>query len=186
MSKRKRAGGSGGSALPETTRPVKPRPRNSVNSAGCPFGPMALDPGSRGPKAERKERREPIRGERPSALRQSKKHSPDADQQKDRAMPPPKGGTRFAPGDRHVRSPETISRPMTETNDVRERMQEVARTISVILPPHTGFIVLAFDFGQANTRLEYVANCKREEALKVLKAFVARCGEPNNWCKIEP
>lgn len=75
---------------------------------------------------------------------------------------------------------------MTDTNDIRERMQECARMLSVMLPPHTGFIVLAFDFGQTDTTFEYVANCKRDQAIHVLKGFVEHAQDPNKWCKIKP
>lgn len=59
------------------------------------------------------------------------------------------------------------------TNDVRERMQEVARMISVMLPPNTGFALLAFDFGDTPTRrLEYVSNAKREDIVKSMIEWI--------------
>ena len=47
-------------------------------------------------------------------------------------------------------------------SDVRERMQETARTVAAILPPGTGFIVLAFDLNHSGGRMEYVANAERK------------------------
>lgn len=71
------------------------------------------------------------------------------------------------------------------TNDVRERLQETARTIAVILPPGTGFILLAFDFDQIPhaSKLEYVANCHREDALKVMAEFIQKNKNPDIWSK---
>ncbi len=66
-----------------------------------------------------------------------------------------------------------------ETNDVRERMQETARTIAAILPPGTGFVLLAFDLGEREHddrehRMEYVANGCREDVVKAMKEFIAK------------
>ncbi len=60
-------------------------------------------------------------------------------------------------------------------SDVAERLQEVARAVEVILPPFTGFIVLAFDFNQppGASRLQYVANAGREDCLQVMREFIA-------------
>lgn len=60
------------------------------------------------------------------------------------------------------------------TNDVRERLQEVARTIQVMLPPHTGFALLCFDFGEKQGALEYISNGQREDIVKVMKEFIAK------------
>lgn len=57
------------------------------------------------------------------------------------------------------------------TNDVRERLQETARTIQVMLPPHTGFVLLAFDLDRAG-RMEYVSNGCREDVVKAMREFI--------------
>lgn len=57
-------------------------------------------------------------------------------------------------------------------NDVRERMQEVAGAVQAILPPFTGFVVLAFDLDKAHGRLEYVSNGDREGVVKAMKEFI--------------
>lgn len=59
-----------------------------------------------------------------------------------------------------------------DTNDVRERLQEIARTISVMLPPYCGFCLLTFDLGDKPGRLEYVANGQREDILKAMQEFI--------------
>lgn len=75
---------------------------------------------------------------------------------------------------------------MIENNDVKERMQETARTVSTILPPGTGFVLLAFDFGlkPGESRLEYVSNAVREDVVKVMKEFIAKT--EGKWGKDVP
>lgn len=59
-------------------------------------------------------------------------------------------------------------------NDVQERMQEAARAVRVILPPYTGFLVLAFDFNQAErTQVEWVSNAPRDQIKKVFQHILA-------------
>lgn len=67
------------------------------------------------------------------------------------------------------------------TNDIRDRLQDTARAVEVTLPPGTGFIVLAFDFGEG-ARLEYISNAKREDALKAMKEFIDK-NTPGRWMK---
>jgi hypothetical protein len=61
-------------------------------------------------------------------------------------------------------------------NDIRERMQETGRYIATILPPNTGFILLAFDFeGKPNeSKMEYISNGVREDVVKAMKEFIAK------------
>lgn len=66
-------------------------------------------------------------------------------------------------------------------NDIRERLQETAAMIAVRLPPNTGFILMAFDFGSGG-RLEYIANADRGDVIKLLKAFIAKC-DGERWMK---
>lgn len=62
---------------------------------------------------------------------------------------------------------------MNETNDVRERMQECAGAITTILPPFTGFALLAFDF-KPGGRMEYVSNAQRPDILRAMREFIAK------------
>ncbi len=71
-------------------------------------------------------------------------------------------------------------------SDTTERMQECARTISTILPPYTGFILLAFDLGDKPGRLEYVSNGKREDCIKAMQEFIEKAGPEKNWMKDLP
>jgi hypothetical protein len=60
-----------------------------------------------------------------------------------------------------------------ETNDIRERLQEIARTISIMLPPETGFALLCFDF-QPGGKIEYVSNGSREDVVKAMSEWIQK------------
>lgn len=68
-------------------------------------------------------------------------------------------------------------------NDIRERLQETARAVAVTLPPNTGFVVLAFDFGPGG-RLEYISNAKREEVIQLMIEFIEKTTK-DRWMKHE-
>lgn len=58
-------------------------------------------------------------------------------------------------------------------NDIRERLQDTAHAIEAHLPPGTGFILLAFDFGNSPLRrLEYVSNGHRDDCLKLMQEYI--------------
>ncbi len=61
-----------------------------------------------------------------------------------------------------------------DTNDVRERMQETARMIAAVLPPGTGFVLLAFDLNRSDGRMEYVSNGQRRDVVKAMKEFIRK------------
>jgi hypothetical protein len=61
----------------------------------------------------------------------------------------------------------------SNTNDTRERLQEVAQTVAVMLPPGTAFILLAFDFGGGG-RMEYVSNASRPDVVRGMEEFIAK------------
>ena len=66
-------------------------------------------------------------------------------------------------------------------SDTRERMQEVARAVAVILPPGTGFVVLAFDSDKPGAnpsgRLDYVSNANRADICRAMIDFIHRSAE---------
>ena len=63
-------------------------------------------------------------------------------------------------------------------SDTRDRMQDAARAVAAILPPGTGFVVLAFDFDKPGKgprgRLEYVSNAKRTDICRAMLEFVEK------------
>jgi hypothetical protein len=68
-------------------------------------------------------------------------------------------------------------------SDVTDRMQELGRTVETILPPNTGFVVLAFDLNTDCGRLEYVSNAVREDVVKTMKEFIAKTEGTGRWAK---
>jgi hypothetical protein len=60
-------------------------------------------------------------------------------------------------------------------SDVTERMQDAARTIQTVLPAGTGFVVLAFDFGQPSgtSQLEYVSNVNRASVGAIMRLCIS-------------
>ena len=63
-------------------------------------------------------------------------------------------------------------------SDTTDRMQEVCRTIESILPPGTGFVILAFDFGihkpGIEYRMDYASNGCREEVVQAMTEFLLK------------
>jgi hypothetical protein len=63
-------------------------------------------------------------------------------------------------------------------SDTRNRMQDVARSVASILPPGSGFVVLAFDFdkpGKGPTgRLDYVSNAQRPDICRAMIEFIQK------------
>lgn len=69
-------------------------------------------------------------------------------------------------------------------NDVRERMQAVAKAVERELPEGWGYFVLAFPFGEgADHRADYVSNAQRKDVLNVMKEFLIRNGAEEDWMK---
>jgi hypothetical protein len=66
-------------------------------------------------------------------------------------------------------------------SDTRDRMQDAGRAAQVILPPGTGFVLLAFDFdmpGQNPTgRLDYVSNANRADVCRAMIGFIHKTAE---------
>ncbi len=70
-------------------------------------------------------------------------------------------------------------------SDVTDRMQETARMVAATLPPNTGFVVLAFDFGPGG-RLEYISNANRADVLNALQEFIEKNRDPAKWMTHQP
>ena len=58
-------------------------------------------------------------------------------------------------------------------SDTREAMQDVARAIQTILPPATGFLLLAWD-PKPGGRLDYVSNGDRDGVLATLRSMIEK------------
>jgi hypothetical protein len=57
-----------------------------------------------------------------------------------------------------------------------------AKEIGVKFPDNHGFILLVLPFGESG-RTNYISNCQREDAIKVLKEFLFRIGAEEDWMK---
>lgn len=64
----------------------------------------------------------------------------------------------------------------------RDQMQKIARLVDEELPQGWGFFVMAFPFGESKGRMNYVANARREDIVKVMKEFLEKQeGEKTLW-----
>lgn len=60
--------------------------------------------------------------------------------------------------------------------NTRERMQHIARLVDEELPHGWGFVVMAFPFGDAEGRMNYVSNASREDIQKVMVEWMKKGG----------
>lgn len=67
-----------------------------------------------------------------------------------------------------------------EDLETKEIMQGIGRFINNFLPPDFGFILMIFKFNE-KSRLNYIANCQREDAIKLLKEFIEKTEKA--WAK---
>lgn len=59
----------------------------------------------------------------------------------------------------------------------RDRMQRLASLIDNELPDGWGFFVMAFPFGDAKGRMNYVSNAKREDVHRLMREFLSKGGQ---------
>ena len=65
--------------------------------------------------------------------------------------------------------------------NVREKMQQVARMVDEEIPANWGFIVMVFPLGDQSGRLNYVTNGKREDVLAMLTRFIEEARHQEKW-----
>lgn len=70
-----------------------------------------------------------------------------------------------------------------EDQEVRAKMQALAKLVDAQLPVGWGFVVLCFSFG-ADGRMNYVANAKREDVVRAMYEFIA--ATKAQWADHEP
>lgn len=71
----------------------------------------------------------------------------------------------------------------SKQNEVKEKMQKLARGIQEELPPDWGFVIMVFPLGDRLGRLNYISNGKREDVLELLKQFLYRNKNKDAWGK---
>lgn len=67
---------------------------------------------------------------------------------------------------------------------MRDRLylQSAADAVKKELPDGHGFLLLTFPFnGEGGNRLHYVSNGNRADTIKMLKEFLFRVGESEDW-----
>lgn len=72
--------------------------------------------------------------------------------------------------------------------DTKAVLQTIATSIEAYLPEGHGFILLTFPFGEADgkSRVNYVANGKREDCINAMKEFLIRAGAEEDWMQHLP
>lgn len=64
----------------------------------------------------------------------------------------------------------------------KQYLTEAARALDAKLPDNHGFLLLVKAFG-SHDPVVYVSSVKREDAIKLLKEFLFRIGEGEDWMK---
>jgi hypothetical protein len=65
----------------------------------------------------------------------------------------------------------------------KEYLREMAKLLDAKLPDNHGFLLLTIPFGSEDARISYTSNCNREDAIKLLKTYLFRIGEKEDWMK---
>jgi hypothetical protein len=70
----------------------------------------------------------------------------------------------------------------------KEYLRLMAEQVKAKLPDNHGFLLLTAPFGDLpagapENRTTYCSNMKREDAIKLLKEFLFRIGEAEDWMK---
>jgi hypothetical protein len=61
-------------------------------------------------------------------------------------------------------------------NEIRARMQRIAKLVDAELPAGYGFVVFCFKFNApASARGEYASNARRKDVLPMLQKFIDDC-----------
>jgi hypothetical protein len=63
--------------------------------------------------------------------------------------------------------------------NVRDRLQQIARSINEELPEKWGFILLTFPFNDEPGRCNYVSNAQRPDAVKIMKEWIEKSSGEN-------
>lgn len=62
-----------------------------------------------------------------------------------------------------------------EDEKVKEKMQEICKSVDDLLPNGYGFVVLAFQFGEIEGRQAiYGSNCDRQDILRAMKEWIEK------------
>jgi hypothetical protein len=62
---------------------------------------------------------------------------------------------------------------MTTEEYIKDKLQDLGKAVDDQIPPDYGFILLVFPFGQVDGIMQYIANCKREDAVQAMREWIA-------------
>lgn len=66
----------------------------------------------------------------------------------------------------------------------KEYLKEMGKVLESKLPDNHGFILLTFPFGDdPGSRINYMSNSQRADAINVLKEFLIKASGPEEWLK---
>jgi hypothetical protein len=67
--------------------------------------------------------------------------------------------------------------------NTRTHLQKIARMVDEELPENWGFVLMAFPYGEPDGRLNYVAKCKREDGIEIIRKWLDIQDNPGNFGK---
>lgn len=67
--------------------------------------------------------------------------------------------------------------------NTRTHLQKIAWLIDEELPEGWGFLLMAFPYGEQDGRVNYVAKCQREDGIKVVREWLNKQDNPDNFGK---
>lgn len=67
--------------------------------------------------------------------------------------------------------------------NTRTHLQEIAQSVDDQLPDGWGFILMAFPYNEPNGRLNYVAKCSREDGIRIVREWLSKQGNPEDFGK---
>lgn len=67
----------------------------------------------------------------------------------------------------------------------KDYLRIMGRTLADKLPDNHGFLLLTFPFGEGGdgSRVAYISNADRVDAINVLKEFLLKAGAAEDWMK---
>jgi hypothetical protein len=73
---------------------------------------------------------------------------------------------------------------MSKDANARDQLPKIAAMIDEELPEGWGFMLFAFPFGDEQGRCNYIAKCRREDAVKIVREWLEKQA-PEKWGKHE-
>ena len=65
----------------------------------------------------------------------------------------------------------------------KQYLKEVAKIVHATMPDGYGFIVISAPFNEGDNRMNYISNIQRADAIKLVKEWLFKAGEEEDWMK---